>query len=174
MIVCIKKDKHENVCINDDTVKVWRDSLASDCPEELELTEPADAQIVEENVTKLSKEEVIITFDDGSIAKDTLSRKMFKSQTDKQKTEINVKKQKILKLEVKNVIDEKIYNSNDKNRGNEPMKVFKDLSIFKKNQNYYVNILFCRFELLLGIDQITDKYKQYRQNLRNRHIEIKI
>ncbi|XP_076231850.1 uncharacterized protein LOC143177662 [Calliopsis andreniformis] len=96
--VCITKDKHKETRVNDnDTIKVWRDSLISNCPEELESIESIDEQIVEENIPQLPKEE---------------------------KIESNGKKKRVLKPEAKVVPDEKkIFYANDKNCGIESTKI---------------------------------------------------
>lgn len=112
-----QKEIHIN---NNDTVKVWRDSLVFNEPKGSEFV---DMQVVQENVSQLPKEEVIITFDDNTSIKDAISLKISKSDNEKKRMEVTGKK-KVFKSEVKIATDEKKpCISNDKN-GIESTKVF--------------------------------------------------
>ncbi|XP_076160266.1 uncharacterized protein LOC143143169 [Ptiloglossa arizonensis] len=104
-----QKEIHIN---NNDTVKVWRDSLVFNEPKGSEFV---DMQVVQENVSQLPKEEVIITFDDNTSIKDAISLKISKSDNEKKRMEVTGKK-KVFKSEVKIATDEKKpCISNDKN-----------------------------------------------------------
>ncbi|XP_076643785.1 uncharacterized protein LOC143354014 isoform X2 [Halictus rubicundus] len=116
--------KHKEVHATDsDTIKIWRDPLILDESAESDSTESQDEEKIsqlpkeekdEEKISQLPKEEVIITFDDDSVAK--LSLKLSKCENDKRRADINKKKKKVFKPETKIMVDEKkIFNFNDKN-----------------------------------------------------------
>ncbi|XP_031838314.2 uncharacterized protein LOC116429467 [Nomia melanderi] len=113
--------KRKEVHITDsDTIKIWRDPLILDDPTESHSTE---LQTVEDKISQLSKQEVIITFDDDSIVKDTLSMKLSKCEINKKRVDVTKKKKKVFKVEDNILADEKkIYNCNKKS-GNEPTKI---------------------------------------------------
>ncbi|XP_076761798.1 uncharacterized protein LOC143429861 [Xylocopa sonorina] len=121
---CLKENKEDETCIGD-TITVWKDSLVLDELQQSETSESDDTQSVQKKVSEMAKEEVIITFDDDSLVKDTLLQKLAKSESDKTKLDVAEKKKKILRSQTKQktVTDEKrVFNFNDKN-GNEPVKV---------------------------------------------------
>ncbi|CAK9811258.1 hypothetical protein ANTPLA_LOCUS6953 [Anthophora plagiata] len=119
---CINKNiEQKETCVNDnDIIKIWRDSLVLNKVQKSVACESDDVQIIRKGISKVPKEEVIITLDD-SISKGTL-RKQSKSESDKTKVDIIGKKQKILKSEKIIADEKKILNPNDKNV-NELMKI---------------------------------------------------
>lgn len=102
--VYIKKDvESEELGVNDnDTIEIWEDTVV------------------------LDKEDVIITFDDNSIAKDMLSLKLSKSENTTVKGDTTVKRKKA-KSDIK-MEEKKVFSSNDKN-DSESIKVFYNLPI---------------------------------------------
>ncbi|CAL7938837.1 unnamed protein product [Xylocopa violacea] len=124
-IGCLKENKEQGeTCIND-TITVWRDSLVLNEFQQSETSESDDTQNVQKKVSEMAKEEVIITFDDDSIVKDTLPLKLVKSESNKTKIDTAEKKKKILRLQAKQKIatdEKKVFNFNDKN-GSESTKI---------------------------------------------------
>ena len=118
--VCVKKDIEEKkTCVtSNDIIKVWRDSLILDESQALETSALDNVQIIEEKIAQVSKEEVIITFDDDNIAK--LAN--FESEKTKIDT-IRKKKKKNLKSEVKIPIDEKKFSNSINKDGSESTKI---------------------------------------------------
>ncbi|XP_078038493.1 uncharacterized protein LOC144470824 [Augochlora pura] len=118
----IKKSTQHKETTAGDTIKVWADALVSDNPNKSDSTKSQDIH-VDEKMSQLSKQEVIITFDDDSIVKDTLSQKLSKCEINKKRVDVTKMKKKTLKLETKITTEEKkIFNCNDKN-GNENIKI---------------------------------------------------
>nr|XP_003703443.1 PREDICTED: uncharacterized protein LOC100879228 [Megachile rotundata] len=115
--VYIKKDIEElNVCNNEndnDTIKIWRDTMVLDKVLEFESTELHDMQLVKKKTSQTPKENVIITFDDSSSTKDVLSLKISKTGNDIARVDTTIKK-RYLKLDIKTE-EKKVFNSNDKN-----------------------------------------------------------
>ncbi|XP_033329566.2 uncharacterized protein LOC117222145 isoform X2 [Megalopta genalis] len=111
----VKKNMQHKEITGSDTIKIWRDSLVLDNPTESDSTKTQDVH-VDEKMSQLPKQEVIITFDDDSIAKDALSLKLSKCEINKKRIDVTRMKKKALKSEAKITTDEKkIFNYNDKN-----------------------------------------------------------
>ncbi|XP_048264007.1 uncharacterized protein LOC100647341 isoform X1 [Bombus terrestris] len=117
--VCVKKDIEEKkTCVtSNDIIKVWRDSLILDESQALETSELDNVQIIEEKIAQVSKEEVIITFDDDNIAK------LANFESEKTKIDTIRKKKKNLKSEVKIPIDEKKFSNSINKDGSESTKI---------------------------------------------------
>ncbi|KOC68474.1 hypothetical protein WH47_10714 [Habropoda laboriosa] len=110
---CVNKNtEQKEICVND-VIKVWRDSLVLNEPQESETCESDDIQTMEERISHILKEEVILTLDD-SIDKDILSGKLPKFESDKTKVDTIGNKKQILKLEKIITDEKKILNFNDK------------------------------------------------------------
>ncbi|XP_060829309.1 uncharacterized protein LOC132914314 isoform X2 [Bombus pascuorum] len=133
--VCVKKDIEEKkTCItSDDIIKVWRDSLILDEPQELKTSELDNVQIIEEKIAQASKEEVIITFDDDNIAKPT------NFESEGTKIDTIRKKKKNFKSEVKILIDEKKFSNSNSKDGSESTKIRTPLG--NRSNNGQVQIL---------------------------------
>ncbi|KOC61823.1 hypothetical protein WH47_06161 [Habropoda laboriosa] len=95
--VIADQDNYNDTCVND-VIKVWRDSLELNEPQESETCESDDIQTMEERISHILKEEIILTLDD-SIDKNILSGKLPKFESDKTKVDTVGNKKKILKLE---------------------------------------------------------------------------
>ncbi|XP_050596397.1 uncharacterized protein LOC126925141 isoform X2 [Bombus affinis] len=117
--VCVKKDIEEKkTCVtSNDIIKVWRDSSILDESQALETSELDNVQIIEEKIAQVSKEEVIITFDDDNIAK------LANFESEKTKIDTIRKKKKNLKSEVKIPIDEKKFSNSINKDGSESTKI---------------------------------------------------
>lgn len=115
----IKKNVEQKCIINNDIIKVWRDSLILDTFEESELNESDNVETTEK-MSQINKEEVIITFDNDN-TKDLIP-KLINSENEKTKIDTIKKKKKIVKSEIKVTTDEK-KSFIDKNE-NESIKVF--------------------------------------------------
>ncbi|XP_015429272.1 PREDICTED: uncharacterized protein LOC107185998 isoform X2 [Dufourea novaeangliae] len=122
-----------------DAIKIWKFSLIQDKPKS-ELAESHDVQDIEDKMSQLPKEEVIIAFDDDSTAKDTLSLKLAKCDINKKKTDVTAKRRKVFKSETKTVLDEKkMFNSDNKYR-NEPTKIRTPLGNCSNNAQMQKNL----------------------------------
>lgn len=100
----------EAPAVDEDTIKVWRDSLVlEDNPSETESTDSDEIQIIHEKILEVLQE--------------------VKFQSDIKNAGVTGKRRRAVKSEIKIVTGEKkIFNSNDKN-GNEPAKVLYILII---------------------------------------------
>lgn len=137
--VCVKKDIEEKkTCVtSDEIIKVWRDSLILDEPQELKTSELDNVQIIEEKIAQVSKEEVIITFDDDNIAK------LANFESERTKIDTIRKKKKNLKSEVKIPIDEKKFSNSINKDGSESTKVLNKL--FCRHGSCSIDIFFLKF-----------------------------
>lgn len=137
--VCVKKDIEEKkTCVtSNDIIKVWRDSLILDESQALETSELDNVQIIEEKIAQVSKEEVIITFDDDNIAK------LANFESEKTKIDTIRKKKKNLKSEVKIPIDEKKFSNSINKDGSESTKVLNKL--FHRHGSCSIDIFFLKF-----------------------------
>lgn len=137
--VCVKKNIEEKkTCVtSDDIIKVWRDSLILDEPQELKTSELDNVQIIEEKIAQVSKEEVIITFDDDNIAK------LANVESERTKIDTIRKKKKNLKSEVKIPIDEKKFSNSINKDGSEFTKVLNKL--FHRHGSCSIDIFFLKF-----------------------------
>ncbi|XP_068984312.1 uncharacterized protein [Bombus flavifrons] len=133
--VCVKKDIEEKkTCVtSDDIIKVWRDSLVLDEPQELKTS---NVQIIGEKIAQVSKEEVIITFDDDNIAK------LANFESERTKTDTIRKKRRNLKSEVKIPIDEKKFSNSINKDGSESTKIRTPLG--NRSNNGQVQTLLTR------------------------------
>ncbi|XP_006612943.1 uncharacterized protein LOC102672797 isoform X2 [Apis dorsata] len=126
----IKKNAEQKCIINNDIIKIWRDSLILDTFEESELNESDNVQEVTEKMSQINKEEVIITFDNDN-TKDLIP-KLINSENEKTKVDTIKKKKKIVKSEIKVTTDEK-KSFIDKNE-NESIKIRTPLGNRSNNE----------------------------------------